>query len=185
MKTQRLKLNQFSLLLAGLLALAVSARAGDLAEVPPINPASWKILAERGAKVELVSDSAPPLLGGQDTNTLRLTVKQTGERFGIVCPDMGKMKLETGQWYDLSFNARTDTPKTFALTVSLESLNGKNVFARTTLPEVGGTGWGHFSVALHVRRPASKCRMVIALADTGTLWLNDLTVVRRKTTETH
>ena len=164
--------------MAAMLMLAFSASADDSMKLPPDNPASWKALAEGGAKVELVPDK-------QETNSLRLTFRQTGRRSGIVCADMGKMKLETGEWYDLSFNARTDTPKTFALTVSLESQNGKNVFARTTLPEVGGTNWMHCTVALHVRQPAPKCRMVIALADTGTLWLNDLSVVLRKTDAPH
>ena len=170
---------------AGFLAFAIFALAAETGLAQPNNPASWKTLAEGGAEVELVSDMAPPSPGGQDTNSLRLTVKQTGQRFGIVCADMGEMKLEPGQWYDLSFNARTDTQKTFALTVSLESPDGKKVCARTTLPEVGGSQWARFSVALHVRQPASKCRMVIALADMGTIWLNDISVVLRKTTGTH
>ena len=124
--------------------------------------------------MELAPDTASPAPGWQGTNSLRMTVKQTGKQCGIACADMGKIELAAGQWYDLSFNARTDPPKTFALIVSLESLDGKKVLARTTLPEVGGDQWGHFSVALHVRQPATNCRMVIALADTGTLWLNDL-----------
>ena len=164
-----------------LLALGIFALAVETGLALPDNPASWKAIAEGGAEIELVPDTAPPLPNGQDTNSLRLTVKQTGQLFGIVCADMGEMKLEPGQWYDLSFNARTDTQKTFALTVSLESPDGKKVFARTTLPEVGGSQWARFSVGLHVRQPASKCRMVIALADTGTLWLNDLSVVLRIT----
>ena len=168
-----------------ILALAIFALAAETGLALPNHPASWKPLAEGGAEVELVPDPAPPLPDGQDTHALRLTVRQTGRRLGIVCADMGKMKLERGQWYDLSFNARTDTRKTFALTVSLESPDGKKVFARTTLPEVGGNEWGRFSVALHVRQPASKCRMVIVLADTGTLWLNDISLVLRKTAANH
>ena len=163
-----------------ILAFAISALAAERGLALPGNPAGWKTLAEGGAEVELVPDFAPPAPDGQNTNALRLTVKQTGRRSGIVCADTGKLKLEPGQWYDLSFNARTGTRKTFALTVSLESPNGKKVFARTTLPEVGGNRWARFSVALHVRQPASKCRMVIALAETGTLWLNDISLVLRK-----
>jgi hypothetical protein len=110
---------------------------------------------------------------------------RAGRRSGIVCADMGTTKLQTAQWYDLSFDARTDTPKTFALTVSLESPDGKTVSARTTLPEVGGTNWAHYSVALHIRQPSSKCRMVITLADTGSIWLNGISFVLRKTTATN
>jgi hypothetical protein len=164
-----------------LLVAAIFALAAGTGWAQPGNPASWKVLAEGGAAVELSPGPAQSPLGGQGAQTLRLAVEKTGQLSGIVCADMGKMKLKPGQWYDFSFNARTDTPKTFALTVSLESLDGKKVCARTTLPEVGGLAWRRFSVALHVRQPAAKCRMVIALADTGTIWLNDLSVVRRKT----
>ena len=161
------------------LALAVFALAAEMIWAQPNNPASWKTLAEGGAVVELSPDTVSPLPGAQATNTLRIAVKQTGQLCGIACADTGITKLAAGQWYDVSFNSRTDPPKTFALVVSLESLDGKKVFARTTLPEVGGDQWGRFSVALHVREPATECRMVITLADTGTLWLNDITVVLR------
>lgn len=185
MKAPRSKFNPVHFLVAASLLLAASVLADGSTGVTPDNPVAWKALAGGGAVVELVPDPAPPLPDTQDTNSLRLTVRQTGQRFGIVCAGMVKTKLEAGQWYDLSFNARTDTRKTFALTVSLEGPNGKNVAARTTLPEVGGTNWLHYSVALHIRQPVSKSRMVIALADTGTLWLDDVSVVLRKTNEAH
>ena len=79
------------------LALAIFALAIEAGLAQPNDPASWKTLAEGGAEVELVPDPAPPLPAGQDTNSLRLTVRQTGGRSGIVCADMGKMKLEPGQ----------------------------------------------------------------------------------------
>jgi hypothetical protein len=166
----------------GIFAFAILAMAMETALAQPNNLASWKTLAEGGAEVEIAQDAAtPPGLNAQNTNALQITVKQTGQRFGIVCADMGKTKLQTGEWYDVSFNARTDSQKTFALIFSLESLNGKKVGARTTLPEVGRADWTHYTVALHIRQPVSKCRMVIALVDTGSIWLNDLSVVLRKT----
>jgi hypothetical protein len=186
MKTLRTKFSPFHFLLAASLMLVASASAGDLTGSPPGNLSNWKALAEGGAQVEVVPEAAAtPLLVPQGTNALRITVKQTGRRFGIVCADMGKTKLQTGQWYDVTFNARTDSRKTYALIFSLESPNGKKVAARTTLPEVGRTNWTHYFVALHIRQPASKCRMVIALADTGSISLNDISVVLRQTNETH
>ena len=183
MKTFAYHMKKFQ---GGFLAFAIFAMMVRTASALPSDPTSWKALVEGGAQIEIAQEvAAPPLLDGQDTNALRITVQQTGERFGIVCADMGKTKLQTGEWYDFAFDARTDTRKTFALTVSLESPDGKKVFARTTLPEVGRTSWAHYTVALHVRQPASKYRMVITLADTGTIWLNDLSVILRKPTETH
>lgn len=166
----------FRYLLASLaLALAVTTgRAG------PGDLSSWKPLAEGGADVEITRDGTVLAAGEANTNALHITVKQTGMRFGIVCPDMGPGKLKPDQWYDFTFSARTDTRKTFALTVSLESPDGGKICARTTLPEVGGTDWQNYSVALHVHKPASKYRMVIALADTGNLWLNNVSVTLRR-----
>jgi hypothetical protein len=170
---------------AGFLAFAFLALASATGLAQPGNLSSWKVIAEGGADVEIALAAAPPSLNKQNTNALQITVKQNGTRSGIVCADMGTTKLQTAQWYDLSFDARTDTPKTFALTVSLESPDGKTVSARTTLPEVGGTNWAHYSVALHIRQPSSKCQMVITLADTGSIWLNGISFVLRKTTATN
>jgi hypothetical protein len=165
----------------GLLTFTVGAFAISNALAQPENLSSWKPLAEGDAQVRIGQVSATASLDGQNTNALQITVGQIGKRFGIVCADMGKMKLQPGEWYDVSFDARTDSGKTYALIFSLESLNGKIVGARTTLPEVGHGNWGHYNVALHIRLPVSKCRMVIALADTGSISLSDISVVLRKT----
>jgi hypothetical protein len=166
----------------GFLAFAACALASSTGLAQPDNLSNWNTLAEGGAGVDIAQVAAtPPLLEGQGTNALQVTVKQSGERFGIVCAGMGKIKLQTDEWYDVSFNARTDARKTYALTISLESQDGKKVAARTTLPEVGKVDWARYSVALHVHQPVSKCRMVIEMDDTGSIALNDISVVLRKT----
>jgi hypothetical protein len=166
----------------GFLAFAVFALTAATGRAQPNNLSSWKVLAEGGAEVEIAQIvAAPPVLDGQSTNALQLTVKHTGERFGIVCADMGIMKLQAGEWYDVSFNAQTDSGKTYALIFSLESPDGKTVGARTTLPEIGRSNWAHYDVALHIRLPVVKSQMVIALADTGSISLNNISVVLRKT----
>lgn len=174
MKISAIRMNTFSFLASVIFALAVEtiwAQPNDLAH--------WSVLAEGGAVVELAPDTNAPAGQGAGASSMRITVRQAGTQCGVVCADMGKMKLAAGDWYDFSFNARTDPPKTSALVVSLESLDGKKVLARTTLPEVGGDQWQRFSVALHVRQPATKCRMMITFADKGAIWLNDLSLVRR------
>jgi hypothetical protein len=165
-----------------ILACVAGALAMSNGLAQPGNLSSWKTLADGGAQVQITQVAAtPPLLDGQSTNALQITVNQIGKRFGIVCTDTGRVKLQAAEWYDVSFNARTESGKTYALIFSLESLNGKTVGARTTLPEVGRANWGHYDVALHIRLPVSKYRMVIALADTGSISLNDISVVLRKT----
>ena len=166
----------------GFLALVIFALAAETAFAQPGNLSSWKILAEGGAQVEIAPVAVTlPALDDQNTNALQITVKQTGERFGIVCPAWGKRNCSPAS--GMTFRLMpTDPRKTYALIFSLESQNGKTVGARTTLPEVGQSNWTHYTVALHIRLPVSKCRMVIALADTGSISLNDISVVLRKTT---
>ena len=163
---------------AGWLGLAASLLVSAEGLAQTIPGSAWEALAEGGAAVALAQDPAAAV-DGTGTNATRITISQVGKRFGIVCHDPGIAESEPGQWYDLSFNARTTTRKTFALIVSLESPDGKTVSARTTLPEVGRTNWAHYTLALHIRQPVSKPRLVIALADTGSLWLDDLSVVLR------
>ena len=170
----------------GLFAAIVFAMATANGLGLPGNPSSWKALAEGGAEVAIGQVAAmPPVSDDQSTNVLQISVKQVGQRSGVVCADMGDTKLQAGEWYDVSFNARTDSRKTYALIFSLESPEGQKVGARTTLPEVGGANWTHYFVALHIQQPVSKCRMVIALADTGSISLKDISVVLRKADETH
>lgn len=165
----------------GFLVFAVFALSAAIGRAQPNNLSSWKVLAEGGAEVVIAQIVAtPPVLEGQSTNAVEISVKHTGERSGIVCTGMGKMKLQPGEWYDVSFNAQTDSGKTYALIFSLESPDGKIVAARTTLPEVGRSNWAHYNVALHIRLPILKSRMVIALADWGSISLNDISVVLRK-----
>jgi hypothetical protein len=171
--------NEKNTLVTRLVAVVLPAVVAATALALPNNLLSWKPLIGNGAEVETSLIPNTPTLDEQHTNALRIAVKRVGLRAGIVCTDMEKTKLPPGQWYDLAFSARTDTRKTFALTVSLESSDGKTVCARTTLPEVGGTNWAPYRVALNVHQPASRYRMVIGLADTGTIWLNGITLTLR------
>jgi hypothetical protein len=161
-----------------LLVLAAALWPTNTGQAQAAKPAGWISLAEDGAQVELAPDDS-------GTNAMQITVRQTGGRSGIVCADPGVTQAQTGQWYDLSFKARTDTRKTYALTVSLESSDGKVVAARTTLPEVGRADWTPYTVALHVRQPASPCRLVIALTDPGKLSLADVSFGLRPASGTH
>lgn len=156
-----------------LFALAVEAGSGPAGDL-----SGWKPLAEGGAVVEIAQDTAAPL-DGPSANSLRLTVKSTGHRAGMVSGEIGGATVQAGQWYDLSFYASTEANQHFALTVSLESPDGKMIGARATLPEVGGP-WTEYHLALQARQAAPQCRMVITLAETGTIRLNVITLVPRK-----
>lgn len=158
--------NPFPVALA-ILILALFARAG----VPRMEAAvTWQAISEGGASVDFTQ--LP------NTNAVQITVTNLGSRAGFFSPDIVTQPLQTGQWYDLNFAAQTER-KTYALTVSLESLDGQDVYARTTLPEIGGQHRS-YTVALGVRKPAATCRLVITMAETGTISLDGLALVRRE-----
>jgi len=159
-------------------AILLVALAVEAGSAPGGDWSGWQPMAEGGAVVEIAPDTVAPL-DGPKTNSWRLTVKNTGHRAGMVSGETGEATVQAGQWYDLSFYASTEAGKHFALTVSLESADGKTVGARATLPEVGGR-WTEYHLALQARQAAPQCRMVITLAETGTVRLGVITLVPRK-----
>ena len=162
----------------GASALLLCALAAQVRSAPADDGSGWKPLAEGGAVVEITPDTAAPP-DGPNTNSWRLTVKNTGHRAGLVSSEIGGINLRGGQWYDLSFSAATEAGKRFALTVSLESPDAKTVAARATLPEVGGP-WTQYHLALQSRQAAPQWRLVITLAETGAIRFNDIRLAPRK-----
>jgi hypothetical protein len=101
------------------------------------------------------------------------------------------MNITSGQWYDVTFRARKEDNVGLGLLFSLETPDGKNICARTTLPEVGRGGigraiegnniWREYTVSLHAYASDPKCRLVISPIETGTVFLDDVSLVPRKT----
>lgn len=141
----------------------------------------WSLIAENGGQGEIACDSATPP-DGTNSHSLRLTVKSVGSRCGVVNSGSEGMKIEAGVWYDFNFHARTETNKHFGLVVSLESADGRKVCARATIPEVGGE-WKQYTLALHARQSDPKGRLVVAMFETGTIWLDAVSLTPRKTSD--
>lgn len=137
----------------------------------------WTTIAEAGSEAALTADaSVPP--NSTETNSLRLTVKKSRGRAGVFTAGPKRMKLASGDWYDLTFYARTETNRHFGLVVSLESRDGKSVCARATIPEVGGA-WKKYVLALQTRRSNSRARLVIGMPESGTVWLAGVSLISR------
>ncbi len=168
---------------AAILLFALAAEAGP---APAGDWSRWEPLAKGGAVVEIARDAAAPL-DGLKTNSWRLTVKKTGHRAGMVSGETGEAAVRAGQWYDLSFHASTEANKHFALTVSLESADGKIVGAQATLPEVGqiGGAWAEYHLSLQARQAVPKCRMAITMAETGTIRFSGIRLVARIKPQSH
>ena len=145
----------------------------------PAAPAVWKLLAEGGTDADLSNDPAAAAPDNTHAHPLRLTIRLHDGVVGLIESIPGQTNIAAGQWYDLVFQAKTQNGKHFAFTVSLEG-DGGIVCARTTLPEVGGNEWRKYVVSLNTRLSAKRARVVITLAEAGTVWFDDLALVLRQ-----
>jgi hypothetical protein len=142
----------------------------------------WALLEVGGGQGALKVEPLPVSTAG-GSNALQVVVTRIGERCGVAFSGQDRISVESGQWYDLTFRARTEkreNDRGYGLTVSLESSDGKRVCARTTLPEVGGE-WRDYTVALHTRLAQSDGVLIITLSEPGTIWFDDITLKQRQT----
>jgi hypothetical protein len=114
---------------------------------------------------------------------VRLTIHQPDSANGLVYGSTNGFSIQADAWYDLKFRAKAAPRKNgrgFALTVSLESITGDRLSARTTLPEVTGE-WSDHVVALRTHNATEAGRLVITVTEPGTVWLDDLQLNVRPT----
>jgi hypothetical protein len=148
------------------------------------DPSGWRLVAEDGAegKIALEPVNSEDELGGY---SLCLTVSKCSKRAGLAHDVSKGLTVIADAWYDLEFRARTkgrENNRGYGLTVSLESQDGSKVFARTTLPEVAGE-WASYTLALDIRKSDSNAVLVITMSEPGTIWLDDVSLSRRMTSE--
>lgn len=121
----------------------------------------WKLLAEDGAKgaVKLVADGP---LNDRNPHSMRLSVREAGGRVGVVNGGFFGMNFQQGEWYDLTFFARTDGEARFTLTATLESANGRERYGNATIKEVGG-GWRQYQCAIQATGSDTKGRLALTV----------------------
>lgn len=116
-----------------------------------------------------------------NSNVLLLTVSKVGDQCGVLF--VRSTEVEVGQWYDLTFRARTEkreNDRGYGLTASLQSRDGKQLCARTTLPEVGGE-WRDYTVALHSRIAHPTVTLSITMSEPGAIWFDEIELRQRQT----
>lgn len=139
----------------------------------------WTKLAVDDTWVELAREPRGKTTDTNNASCLRLTVAKISKRNGI--RHTASITLQKHSWYQLKFSAYAaprQLGRGYALTVSLESPDGKHVLARTTIPEVGGD-WNEYSVALHTRDSYPGAVLVITMCEPGTVWLDDIRLLER------
>lgn len=142
------------------------------------SPASWKA---HDATIAL--DKSVPL-NAKNPTSLRVEAAQGGGVFNggfardwQTRNDPGRIAVEQGRKYDLSFYARSQTPVT--LTVSLQGANRKTLASQKVSGV--GAGWKQHSVTFSPKETDSYSRLAISSEQAGTFWLDMVSLFPRDT----
>jgi len=137
----------------------------------PRTPSHWALLLEGGAKGAMTLDHKDPVNDALPI-CLRLEAQATGTRIAVADSGYWGIPVQPGTTYNASFYAKASnaTP----LTITIESNDGKTVYARAQSPAIG-SNWQQYHLTLTTAptiQPTADARFVIATTDTGTYWFN-------------
>ena len=133
----------------------------------PKNPDHWTVIKDNGSTDSLKLDTKQPINEAL-TTCLLLDVQQPGQRTGLANAGYWGIPVKPGITYHGSFYAKTDRmDKT--LTVSIESNDGKIVYASAKVNRVGNQ-WQRYTFTLTAENnitPSADTRFIIAATDAG------------------
>jgi len=138
------------------------------------NPVNWSVAKYQGGEGTIALDKAPV----PDT-ALTMALKMdatslTGEqRVGVANEGYWGIPVRSDTTYRVSFYAKASPGFNGPLTVSIESNDGKTIFAKSDIAQVT-SGWKKFNATLKTGKvtPSSANRFVISTRTPGTLWFS-------------
>jgi alpha-L-arabinofuranosidase len=133
------------------------------------NPVYWTQLTTGTASGQMVLDTSLPL-SATNLQSLRLTMSSGIGTVGAANSGYWGIALNSGAIYLLGFYARAASGFGGVVTASLTGTNG-TLYSQVS---IGGltTNWQHFSRALSPNTTEPAARLVLSLAQTGTVWLD-------------
>jgi len=154
---------------------AAAANNVQTSIMSPADLPGWQLVLEGGAQGGIARDDAAPP-GPVGLHALRLNSTELGTRCGAAnIGNGGGMEVNSGNWYDVSFYCRTENKAHTGLVFSLESQDGRTIYARATIPEVGGD-WQPYTLSLHAYAGNRGAWLVISPIDPGVLWLDGVSI---------
>lgn len=130
-------------------------------------------------KIQLTQDKP---LTEATPNSMQVDIQalDAGGKNNLVNEGFWGIKANAGELYNLSFYARTDDRYKGALTVSLQSQDGK-VLAQQVLNNVKGSNWKKYSCTLKPTTTDLKAKFVFTFGSTGTVWLDFVSLFPQQT----
>ena len=139
----------------------------------------WTLVTQGTAAGTISVDAGQPLSTNMP-NSLKLTLSSGTGSVGAGNSGFWGMSLQTGTTYDLNFYACGSNGFTGPVSARLESANGSSVYAQTSFNGLT-TNWQHFTAALVSSGTDANARLVLSLANAGTLWLDVVSLFPRAT----
>ena len=141
-------------------------------------PAHWSLLQADGSVATMALDPKEPLNATLGTS-LRLTVTQasTGHAAAIANEGYWGIPVRPDTRYRASFYAKAAPGFTGPVTVSIQSDDGRTIFATKTVSGLT-PAWTQYEVTLPTGKvsPTAKARYVLAVDRPGTIWFSLVSV---------
>lgn len=137
----------------------------------PRTPDHWSIVQDSDAKGKISLDRQNPVNEVLSV-CLRLDAQNAGSRIGIANDGYWGIPVRPATTYTASFYAKAS--KANPLTLSIESNDGKTVYAKAQSKTIG-RDWQQYLLTLTTSadvKPTADTRFVISTIDTGTIWFN-------------
>ncbi len=137
-------------------------------------PEHWSLIKEGNADGQIALDSIEQRGTALDKNLrLDITSTDTKGKIGIVNDGFWGIPVWANTKYTASFYAKTNPEFKGNLTVTIESNDGKTVFASAVAKSVSGD-WKKYTVTLTTRKidTTSDARFVITAKNKGTIWFS-------------
>jgi alpha-L-arabinofuranosidase len=143
-------------------------------------PDYWTLVTADGGKGEMAIETDRPM-SEKNPHSLRLTIDEIGDgRVGVANEGYYGIAVAKDEVYDLSLFARAVEGYGGKLCVSLESADGKSIYAQIFFAKLT-SGWKNYQAALTSQANDPNARLVISGAKPGTIWLDMVSLFPRKT----
>jgi alpha-L-arabinofuranosidase len=139
----------------------------------------WTLVTQGSAAGQISVDANQPL-NINNTRSLKLTMQSGTGTVGAGNSGFWGMALQAGATYDLNFHAAASNGFSGPISVRLESANGSQLYAQTSFSGLT-TNWQHFAASLVSSGNDTNARIVLSIAQAGTVWLDVVSLFPRAT----
>ncbi len=149
--------------------------AATVAPAAPNLLIHWSLVNSQGATGAMAIDSTNPVNATALKHSLRLDIANVhaGQRVGVANDGYWGIPVKPNTEYKASFYVRTSPGFVGPLTVGIESMDGKTVYASGTISNVGAQ-WQKQALTLKTGPvgPTTDARFVVSAAGSGSVWLS-------------